>query len=195
MLRRAGLPHPRTTFVERHSTLPDVDFPAVLKPRFGSWGAEIQLCGDRAELEAVLAGLACRLWFRAAGAVAQELIPPLGHDLRIVVARGRVVGAAKRIAPSGEWRTNAALGARVVPAEPPPVAVQLALAAAEASGLDLVGVDLLPTGPGGFSVIELNGAVDIRPLYALGPGDVYADTMAALAGEPAQPSAVVAQIS
>jgi [lysine-biosynthesis-protein LysW]--L-2-aminoadipate ligase len=195
MLLRAGLPHPRTTFVERHSTLPDVDFPAVLKPRFGSWGAEIQLCGDRAELEAVLAGLACRLWFRAAGAVAQELIPPLGHDLRIVVARGRVVGAAKRIAPSGEWRTNAALGARVVPAEPPPVAVQLALAAAEASGLDLVGVDLLPTGPGGFSVIELNGAVDIRPLYALGPGDVYADTMAALAGEPAQPSAVVAQIS
>jgi RimK family alpha-L-glutamate ligase len=195
ILRRAGLPHPRTTFVERHSTLPDLDFPAVLKPRFGSWGAEIQLCGDRAELEAILAGLACRLWFRSAGAVAQELIPPLGHDLRIVVARGRVVGAAKRIAASGEWRTNVALGARVVPAEPPPVAVQLALAAAEASGLDLVGVDLLPTGPGGFSVIELNGAVDIRPLHALGPGDVYADAMAALAGEPAQPSAVVAQIS
>jgi len=195
MLRRAGLPHPRTTFVERHSTLPDLDFPAVLKPRFGSWGADVQLCGDRAELDAVLAALACRLWFRAAGAVAQELIPPLGHDLRIVVARGRIVGAAKRIAPSGEWRTNVALGARVVPAEPPPVAVQLALAAAEVSGLDLVGVDLLPTGPGGFSVIELNGAVDIRPLYAPDPGDVYAEAMAALAGEPAQPSAVVAQIS
>jgi len=105
----------------------------------------------------VLAALACRLWFRAAGAVAQELIPPLGHDLRIVVARGRIVGAAKRIAPSGEWRTNVALGARVVPAEPPPV--------------------------------------DIRPLDAPDPGDVYAEAMAALAGEPAQPSAVVAQIS
>ncbi len=195
ILRRAGLPHPRTTLVERHSALPDLDFPTVLKPRFGSWGADVQLCGDRAELKAALSGLACRLWFRATGAVAQELIPPLGHDLRIIVVRGRVVGAAKRIAAAGEWRTNVALGARVMSAEPPPVAVQLALEAAEASGLDLVGVDLLPTGPGGFSVIELNGAVDVRPLYALGSGDVYADAMAALAGEPAQPPAVVAQIS
>jgi len=195
VLRRAGLPHPRTKLVERNSGLPDIDFPAVLKPRFGSWGADVQLCGDRAEFEAALAGLGCRLWFRATGAVVQELIPPLGHDLRIIVARGRIVGAAKRIAAAGEWRTNVALGARVVPADPPPVAVQLALAAADASGLDLVGVDLLPTGPGGFSVIELNGAVDIRPLYGFGSRDVYADAMAALAGESAQPPAVVAQIS
>jgi RimK family alpha-L-glutamate ligase len=195
LLRRAGLPHPRTMLVERRSQLPDLEFPTVLKPRFGSWGADVRLCGDRRELEAVLTELACRLWFRATGAVAQELVPPLGHDLRIVVARGRVVGAAKRIAPAGEWRTNVALGARIVPAEPPPVAVELALAAAEASGLDLVGIDLLPTGPGGFDVIELNAAVDFRPLYALGSGDVFADAMAALAGESAQPLAVMAQIS
>jgi RimK family alpha-L-glutamate ligase len=195
ILRRAGLPHPRTTLVERNAALPDLDFPTVLKPRFGSWGADVQLCGDRAELEAAVSGLSCRLWFRATGAVAQELIPPLGHDLRIIVARGRIVGAAKRIAAAGEWRTNVALGARVVPAEPPPVAVELALAAAAASGLDLVGVDLLPTGPGGFSVIELNGAVDVRPLYGLGTGDVYADAIAALAGESAQPPAIAAEIS
>ena len=112
-----------------------------------------------------------------------------------MVAGGRVVGAAKRIAPPGEWRTNVALGASVVPAEPPPVAAELALAAARASGLDLVGVDLLPTGPGGFSVIELNGAVDFRPVYALGEGDVHAGAMAALAGRETPPSAAVAQIS
>jgi hypothetical protein len=38
LLRRAGLPHPRTMLVERHSPVPDLDFPAVVKPRFGSWG-------------------------------------------------------------------------------------------------------------------------------------------------------------
>ena len=195
LLRRAGLPHPRTMLVERHSPIPDLDFPAVVKPRFGSWGQDVRLCRDREELRAVLDGLSCRLWFRATGAVAQELIPPLGHDLRLVIAGGRVVGAAKRIAPSGEWRTNVALGASVVPAEPPPVAAELALAAAKASGLDLVGVDLLPTGPGGFSVIELNGAVDFRPVYALGEGDVHAHAMAALAGGQAPPAAAVAQIS
>jgi [lysine-biosynthesis-protein LysW]--L-2-aminoadipate ligase len=195
LLRRAGLPHPRTVLIERHSPLPDLDFPAVIKPRFGSWGQDVRLCRDADELRAVLEGLSWRLWFRATGAVAQELIPPLGHDLRLVVAGGRVVGAAKRIAPPGEWRTNVALGASVVPAEPPPVAAELALAAARASGLDLVGVDLLPTGPGGFSVIELNGAVDFRPVYALGEGDVHAHAVAALAGENAAPPAAVAQIS
>jgi len=112
-----------------------------------------------------------------------------------VVAGGRIVAAAKRIAAPGEWRTNVALGASVVPAEPPPVASELALAAAKVSGLDLVGVDLLPTGPGGFSVIELNGAVDFRPVYALGEGDVFAAAVAALAGGEAEPPAAVAQIS
>jgi [lysine-biosynthesis-protein LysW]---L-2-aminoadipate ligase len=195
VLRRAGLPHPRTALVERNVPAPDLDFPTVLKPRFGSWGADVQLCRDRAELEAALAALTCRLWFRATGAVAQELIAPLGHDLRLIVAGGRVVGAAKRVAPPGEWRTNVALGAQVVPADPPPVAKQLALDAAAASGLDLVGVDLLPTGPGGYCVVELNGAVDFRPLYGLGETDVFGDAMAALAGERAEIPPVAAQIS
>jgi RimK family alpha-L-glutamate ligase len=195
VLRRAGLPHPRTMLIERNAPAPDLDFPAVVKPRFGSWGEDVRLARDPEELRTVLEGLTCRLWFRATGAVAQELIPPLGHDLRLVVAGGQIVAAAKRIAAPGEWRTNVALGASVVSAEPPPVASELALAAAKVSGLDLVGVDLLPTGPGGFSVIELNAAVDFRPVYALGEGDVFAGAVAALAGGEAEPPAVFAQIS
>ena len=112
-----------------------------------------------------------------------------------MVAGGRIVGAAKRIAPPGEWRTNVALGASVVTAEPPPVAAELALAAARASGLDLVGVDLLPTGPGGYCVLELNGAVDFRPVYALGAGDVFAHAAAAMGGVSAELPAAFAQIS
>jgi RimK family alpha-L-glutamate ligase len=182
ILRQAALPHPRTILVERKGHVPDLDFPAVLKPRFGSWGRDVLLCSDRDELEHSLETLASRPWFRRTGALAQELIRPLGYDLRLVVARGQVVGAARRIAPPGEWRTNAALGASVVDTSPPPVASKLALAAAGASGLDLVGVDLLPTGPGGFCVIELNGAVDFRPAYSRPDRDVFADAMAALAG-------------
>jgi RimK family alpha-L-glutamate ligase len=195
VLRRAGLPHPRTMLIERNAPPPDLDFPAVVKPRFGSWGEDVRLARDAEELRAVLEGLICRLWFRATGAVAQELIPPLGHDLRLVVAGGQIVAVAKRIAAPGEWRTNVALGASVVSAEPPPVASELALAAAKVSGLDLVGVDLLPTGPGGFSVIELNGAVDFRPVYALGEGDVFAGAVAALTGGEAESPASFAQIS
>jgi [lysine-biosynthesis-protein LysW]--L-2-aminoadipate ligase len=195
VLRRAGLPHPRTTLVERHSPLPDLDLPAVLKPRFGSWGRDVVLCHDRGELECALEALAFRGWFRATGAVAQELILPLGHDLRLVVAGGSVIGAIKRVAKRGEWRTNVALGAQAVPTMPPPVASQLALAAAAASGLDLVGVDLLPTGPGGFCVIELNGAVDFRPVYSLPGSDAHADTMAALGGAQPEPCGAVDRVA
>jgi|SRR5919201_983370 RimK family alpha-L-glutamate ligase len=191
LLRHAGLPHPRTTLVERHSPPPELDFPVVIKPRFGSWGCDVELCRNRDELELTLEALAFRGWFRKTGAVAQELIPPLGHDLRLVVAGRRIVGAAKRIAPPGEWRTNVALGATAVPTVPPPVASQLALAAASESGLDLVGVDLLPTGPGGFTVVELNGAVDFRPVYSLPGRDAHADAMAALSGAQPEESAEV----
>src|SRR5512133_1176035 len=31
LLRRAGLPHPRTTLIERNAPAPDLDFPAVIK--------------------------------------------------------------------------------------------------------------------------------------------------------------------
>ncbi len=108
--------------------------------------------------------------------LAQELVPPLGWDLRIVVSGGRVVGAARRVAAAGEWRTNVALGADVEPAAPPALARSLALAAAEAVKGDLVGVDLLPLGDG-FVVSEVNGAVDFLPSYALGPGDVFRDAV------------------
>jgi RimK family alpha-L-glutamate ligase len=183
-LRRAGLPHPPTRLIEHHREPPDLDFPVVVKPRFGSWGREVRLCSDRGELGRTLERLALSDWFRATGAIAQELIPPLGHDLRLIVAGGGVIGVGRRTAAPGEWRTNVALGATVSHVSPSPVAVELARAAGEASGLDLVGVDLLPTGPGGFSVLELNGAVDFRPVYAAPGRDIFTDAIAALSGCP-----------
>ncbi|MGB2874079.1 MAG: RimK family alpha-L-glutamate ligase [Gaiellaceae bacterium] len=182
MLRRTGLPHPRTMLIERSTSAPDLDFPAVLKPRFGSWGRDVLLCRDRGELERSLETLSFRPWFRRTGVLVQELITPLGYDIRLIVSGGRVVGAAQRIAAPGEWRTNVALGATVVGMVPPPAAWKLALEAAAASGLDLVGVDLLPVGSKDFCVIELNGAVDFRPVYSFSGRNVYRDTMSALAG-------------
>jgi RimK family alpha-L-glutamate ligase len=178
-LRLAGLPHPHTTLLS--PTLPTLvpELPVVLKPRFGSWGRDVEQCTTPDDLDAALVRLQRKPWFREHGALAQELVEPRGWDMRLVVAGRRVVGAACRIARSGEWRTNAALGAQVEPVEPPPLARALALAAARAARADLVGVDLLPTPNGGFVVLELNGAVDFRPVYA--PlRDVFSETVAAL---------------
>ena len=163
----ARVPHPRTVHVAPWLELPELVAPLVLKPRFGSWGHDVVRCDTEEEIDAALAGLRERPWFAATGAVAQKLVSPRGYDLRIVVAAGRVVGAVKRVAASGEWRTNVALGARREPTHPPAAACAIAIAAAAAIGGDLVGVDLLPADLGTWVVLEVNGAVDFNSTYTL----------------------------
>jgi RimK family alpha-L-glutamate ligase len=172
ILRQAGVPHPRTWWIAEGAPSPAPELPVVLKPRFGSWGRDVVLCPTAADLDRALARCADRPWFKEHGALAQELIPPLGWDLRVVVSGGAVVGGARRVAAPGEWRTNVALGGHIEPAAPPLLAQKLALEAAAAVRGDLVGIDLLPLGDG-FVVSEVNGAVDFRPAYALAPGCVF----------------------
>ena len=179
LLEAAGLPHPRTMHYDGTSDTGTIELPVVLKPRFGSWGSDVMLCTTRRQLTEALEVVSQRPWFRTHGVLMQELIPPLGHDLRIVVSCGQVVGAVRRQAAEGEWRTNVALGAERQHADPPRAAIELALGAAAAVGADLVGVDLLPIVDDGWAVIELNGAVEFNDEYSLG-GDVFSLAMKAL---------------
>jgi RimK family alpha-L-glutamate ligase len=178
-LERAGLPHPETRVV-----LPDRPFaamrpPVVVKPRFGSWGRDVVLCSTDDALATTLTALRERPWFAVHGAIVQELVPPRGFDVRLVVAGGEVVGSIERRAAPGEWRTNVALGGTRNPYVPDEETIGLARAAAAASGLDLVGVDLLPRGDG-WVVLELNGAADFTQEYGQRE-DPFAAAIAALA--------------
>ena len=165
LLRAAGVSHPRTRRLESADSAEGLQYPVVAKPRFGSWGRDVELCADRGALERYLSHTADRRW-RSIGGVVQELVPPLGIDLRVIVAGGEVVGAATRTAGFGEWRTNVALGGTPAKALPPADARELAIAATRALGIDFAGVDLLPMDDG-WIVLEVNGAVDVRPLYSL----------------------------
>jgi RimK family alpha-L-glutamate ligase len=177
VLRRADLPHPATECVS--TGMPTIAPPVVVKPRYGSWGREVVRCDTAAELEAHLASLADRGWFRRHGALVQALVPSPPHDLRVLVAGGRLVGAIERVAAPGEWRTNLSLGGRMRKTVPGPEQSELALAAAAATGCGLVGVDMLE-GPEGPVVLELNGAVDFDRRYSLPRSDVYAEAADAL---------------
>jgi RimK family alpha-L-glutamate ligase len=178
-LAACALPHPRTAHVGDEVAL-DFGFPVVVKPRFGSWGQDVTLCTSRASLRRCLRALRLRPWFQRQGAIVQEFVDCGGRDLRVLVARGEVVGSVERVAAPGEWRTNVALGGTRRPATPPPAACYLAARAAETIGADLVGVDLLPDGDGGWVVIELNGAVDFTRDYALDSRDVFERAVAAM---------------
>jgi RimK family alpha-L-glutamate ligase len=176
-LHEHGLPHPRTWHIPPGGDPATHDhLPVVLKPRFGSWGADVMRCESRHELGRAFSKLSRRGWFGRHGVLVQELLPPPGADLRLVVACGEVIGAIGRHAAPGEWRTNVALGGTRRPAIPSFEARRLAVEAAAAIGGDLVGVDLLPT-RSGYVVLELNGCVDFTADYSLPGGDVFADAV------------------
>ena len=175
LLRRAGVPHPRTAHVRPDRPFAAIRPPVVVKPRFGSGGEGVTWCADESSLAETLEWLSELPWFEQQGALVQEAIAPQGYDLRILVAADRVVGAIFRVAADGEWRTNIALGgARRPVADPPRQACELALVAARAAGTALVGVDLVPDADGTWTVLELNGAVEFTDEY-LPAGDVFAD--------------------
>lgn len=180
-LARAGVAHPYTAHLRGEGPLPVLRFPLVVKPRYGSWGCDVEFCESPRQLRHLLRGLRRRAWFRRHGALAQALVPPVGFDLRLVVAGSRVIGAVERVAAPGEWRTNVALGGTRRPADPPAAARELAVAAVAAVGADLVGVDLLPLPNGQYVVIELNGAADFTSGYSLDGNDVF-DEVAAFLG-------------
>jgi RimK family alpha-L-glutamate ligase len=177
----AGVPHPRTVHVASWLTPPELEPPIVFKPRFGSWGQDVIRCDDEQSIERALLELETKPWYEATGAIAQKLVSPRGYDLRVVVAAGRVVGAVRRVAAAGEWRTNVALGARREPILPPPEACALAIDAARAIDGALVGVDLLPADLGTWVVLEVNGAVDFNSSYSIGE-DAFEAATAALRG-------------
>jgi RimK family alpha-L-glutamate ligase len=168
----ARIPHPKTVHLPRADAPLGLRPPLVLKPRFGSWGVDVFRCETTREVEAVVRSVRDRPWFRRHGALLQELVPPAGRDIRLLVSGGCVVGGVQRIAPPGEWRTNVALGAVRLPVDPSPALSRLAITAAAAIGADFVGVDLLPLDDG-YTVIELNGAVEFDGSYGLKGGDPY----------------------
>jgi [lysine-biosynthesis-protein LysW]---L-2-aminoadipate ligase len=174
LLGRADLPHPRTSpLLGRHDRADGLEPPFVVKPRFGGWGLEVELCEDRAALGRHIRRVTNASWFQHQGAIVQELVPPTGADLRLIVAGGEVVGAVERLAAAGEWRTNVSLGGTRRPVSPPEDVRALAIAAAAVVRADLVGVDLVRGPDGGYLILELNGAADFRDEYSLDGEDVF----------------------
>ena len=179
LLDDAAVPHPRTVHVEPGRPLPRLHVPSVVKPRFGSWGQDVQRARPSEEHGRILELVAGRPWWNAHGAIVQELVADARRDVRVVVAGDRVVAAAERVAGLDEWRTNVTLGGRVVQTELAPQHAALALDAARAVGIDFAGVDLLPQA-GGWTVLELNGAVDFDEKYALPGRDPYGEILEGL---------------
>jgi ribosomal protein S6--L-glutamate ligase len=155
LLRRAHVPTPPAavaqTADEAVAAL-QVLVSAVAKPITGSLGdGLVRVEADRAGRRKV-----AELAERDGAVYMQRYVPHPGRDTRLFVVGARVAGAMERCAPEGEWRTNVERGARVRPICPDRALSRVAVRAAGALGLDWAGVDVV-TGPGGPTVLEVNG--------------------------------------
>lgn len=130
--------------------------PMVLKDRFGSFGQQVRLVKDEAELASALSG-------RYVPRILQPFVECGGHDVRVEVVGGRAIAAMGRTAPPGDFRSNATIGGTVSPHVPDDEEAELAIRACEAVGADFAGVDILRTVDGPM-VCEVNSNAHIKNL-------------------------------
>jgi [lysine-biosynthesis-protein LysW]--L-2-aminoadipate ligase len=164
-LRKANVPTLRTmiayTPASALAAIEQLGYPVVLKPPVGSWGRLLAKINDREAAEAVLEHKEILGSYHHSIFYIQEYIPKRGGDIRAFVVGDRVIGASYRSSP--HWITNVARGATTSPAEVTPEIERIALAAAQAVGGEILGVDLVDT-QDGLKVIEINTGAEFKGL-------------------------------
>lgn len=135
---------------------------AVVKPLFGSCGRGIERVASAAELAPLLT--AAEASGDGVTTYLQEFIPHDGWDIRILLIGDEAFAIRRRSAT--DWRTNLARGALAEPCSPPADWLALARKAAFVLGVEVAGVDLLPTPTGEPVVLEVNAVPGWRGMAA-----------------------------
>jgi RimK family alpha-L-glutamate ligase len=189
LLARGGLPTPPTwameslsaarALVERESSRG----PLVLKPLFGAQGKGLRLIRQPEDLPGLeeVAGVYYLQRFQPNGALDFR-------DYRLFVLRGRVVAAMMRRAPT--WITNVKQGGQPLAVARDPEMERLAIAAADAVGAAIAGVDVLVGADGAPTVLEVNSMPAWSGLQKVSKRNIAkaiaSELMDELAGRPTQ---------
>ncbi|MEI6602396.1 MAG: RimK family alpha-L-glutamate ligase [Clostridia bacterium] len=132
-------------------------FPIVVKECFGSFGQQVALAQDAAQLAGIVSQTSKSLVF-------QEFIAEsVGRDIRINVVGGRVVASMLRTNPN-DFRANVTNGASIQAYSPTTEESAMALQVCTAIGVDFAGVDLL-FGKDGPVFCEINASAHIENIY------------------------------
>lgn len=117
--------------------------PVVLKTLDGMQGTGVMLCvsenGARSVAEAMLS--------TGVSLIVQRFVAEAaGKDLRVIVVDGQAIACVEREAPPGEFRANVHRGGTSRATELTLTEAEIAVAAADAVGLGVAGVDMLRVG-------------------------------------------------
>ena len=143
----------------------------VVKPLFGSEGRGIVRLTDAETAFRTFKAL------RMIQAIlyVQRYVQHAGYDVRVMVLDGDVCGTMKRVSDL-DFRTNVTQQARAVAYAATDEERQLAVAAANATGTRMAGVDIIRDATGQAMVLEVNAVPGWRALSAI-TGTDYADLL------------------
>ncbi|ERG95895.1 lysine biosynthesis protein LysX [Haloquadratum walsbyi] len=173
-LQSAGIPTPRTevsfTTDSAMESIERFGYPCVLKPVIGSWGRLMAKIESRSAAEAILEHKSTLGNYEHKVFYIQEFVPKPGRDIRVLAADGKPIAAMTRAAD--HWLTNAAKGAEASSFSLDDRARKLVADASAAVGGGLLGVDLMETGNGDYTVHEVNHTVEFKALNSAVNTDV-----------------------
>lgn len=173
ILSRAGLGLPKTVFTnysrDVEKTLKEVgNAPVIIKLLEGTQGLGVVLAENKKAAVSVVEafnGLKARV-------IVQEFIKEAkGADIRAFVVDGHVVGAMKRQAKDGEFRSNLHRGGTAEVIELTPEEELAAIKAANALKLGIAGVDMLQSERGPL-IIEVNSSPGLEGIEAATGKDI-----------------------
>ena len=142
--------------------------PVIIKLLQGTQGVGVMIADSAQAVESTLD----TLWGLGQNIILQEFVAESrGRDLRAIVVGGELVGAMRRIARAGEFRSNLHRGGAGQAVELDGEAARIAVAAARELGLDVAGVDMLEA-RGGPLVIEVNSSPGLRGIESATSVDV-----------------------
>ena len=159
ILSRAGLGLPKTVFMDYSRDTKGIveavgGAPVVIKMLEGTQGLGDVLAENKKAAQSVIEafhGLHARI-------IVQEFIKEAkGADIRAFVVNGEVLGAMKAQARDGEFRSNLHRGGTATVVKLSRSEKVTAIAAAKKLGLDVAGVDMLPSKRGPL-IIEVNSS-------------------------------------
>jgi ribosomal protein S6--L-glutamate ligase len=161
-LSQFGLPVPPTVMVRTTSDVPRIikrlgGLPVIIKLLKGAQGTGVMLGIRTSIVKSILRAT----WALDYDAMLQKYIftkGSVGHnDIRVLVIGGKIIGAIRRYAKSGEFRTNIHCGGRAERFDLPTAYKPIVLKATKASGLDIAGVDLIESDDGPV-ILEINSS-------------------------------------
>jgi ribosomal protein S6--L-glutamate ligase len=173
LLSAAGIDIPRTVMAYQGTNIRRLveevgGLPAIIKLLRGTQGVGVMIASSMAEIQGILS----TMWELGQEIMVQEFIrESKGRDVRALVVGDEVVGAMRRTARKGEFRSNLHLGGEGNPLALPKDYAKVAAKAAKVIGLEVAGVDMLE-GKKGPKVMELNSSPGFEGLEKATGADI-----------------------